>query len=135
MTMRTTLPLLLVLLTACASDRRELEQLVGAPLAHDTQVTSWQPNPDLKPSAYYAVRKLDEAGFRRLAGAVGLTPTPSAGIAEAVWRLPVGVTLKGWAAPSVPAGAGLDARGSVGGANVWLRWHEGTVFLVALRAS
>ena len=106
MTVRTA-TLVLVLLTACASDRRELEQLVGAPLAHDTQVTSWQPNPDLKPSAYYGVRKLDEAGFRRLAGAVGLTPTPSAGIAEAVWRLPVGVTLKGWAAPSVPAGAGL----------------------------
>jgi hypothetical protein len=133
--MRTTLPLLLVLLTACASDRRELEQLVGTPLTRDTELTSWQFSPDYKPTEYYGVRKLDEAGFRRLVSAVGLTPKASAGIAEAVWRLPAGVTLKGWAAPSVPAGAGLDARGTVGGAIVWLRWHEGTMFLVAHRAS
>lgn len=119
------------------SDKTELKRLLGAPAAvwvDEARLQSWSLDPDHKPPAYYLLREMDEATFRRLAGQSGLAVVPSTALAEAVWRLPDGVHLSGWNAPEVPGGAGLQAQGRLGAANVWLRWHAGRLSMVVRRA-
>ncbi|MDD4881616.1 MAG: hypothetical protein PHX10_08575 [Gallionellaceae bacterium] len=120
------------------SEKSELKRLLGeggAGLIDGAEVVAWGLDPDHKPDAYYALRGMDEGGFRRLATQAGLPVVPASALAEAIWKLPEGVKLPGWAAPSLPAGEGLQARGGMGDANVWLRWHAGKLYIVALRAS
>ncbi len=121
-----------------SSNRQELQQLLGSAgqaIADDAQWAAWTPDPNHKPRGFYLVRVLDEDGFRRLASSTGLQVTLVPDLVEAVWSLPAGVDLAQWRAPAVPAGSGLQALGAVGGSNVWLRWHEGMLYGVVLRAS
>ncbi|CAN5909629.1 hypothetical protein BH11PSE8_BH11PSE8_00630 [soil metagenome] len=121
-----------------SSDKRDLRQLLGdagAVLIDDAKVAAWQPDPDHKPRAYYVVRSVDEAGFRRLAGQLSLAVAPNPAIEEAVWKLPAGVDLADWAADTMAPAAGLQAKGTLGSGNAWLRWQGGRLFVVVLRAS
>ncbi|MET0333892.1 MAG: hypothetical protein ABW190_06445, partial [Rhizobacter sp.] len=67
----------------------------------------------------------------QLAQRVSLPVAPTPAFAEAVWRLPPGVTAPDWKAPEVPAGAGLQASGPVGGTVLSMRWHQGHAYIVA----
>jgi hypothetical protein len=117
------------------SDRSDLRRLLGptaAILADDSaRLAAWAPDSNYKPTSYYLLQMLDEAAFRQQVDAVGLSVGPSPASAEAVWRLPEGVVLQGWAADEVPPGAGLQASGTLGGMAVWLRWHQGQAYTVA----
>lgn len=120
------------------STKSELKRLLGeggSDLIEDAEVVAWGLDPDHKPNAYYALRSIDEEGFRELVARNGFGVAPIPTFAEAIWTLPEGLKLSGWTAPSVLAGAGLQAQGAISDANVWLRWHEGLLFIVALRAS
>ena len=57
-----------------------------------------------------------------------MLPSPEA--SEAIWRLPAGMTLPGWAADAVPPSAALQARGGVGETVAWMRWYQGQLFVV-----
>lgn len=121
-----------------SSDERDLRMLLGdagAVLIDDAEVCTWQPDPDHKPLAYYVLRRLDEADFRRLAAQLSLTLAPNPALDEAIWKLPPDLRLAAWAATSIAPGAGLQAQAALGGSNAWLRWHGGTLFLVVRRAS
>jgi hypothetical protein len=118
---------------------REVRRLLGrageAVASDDASIAAWEPDPNYKPQQYHLVRKLDEASFRALAQQAGLAVQASPQASEAIWRLPAGVTLAGWAADAVPPGAALQARGGVGEAVLWLRWYQGQLFVVVLPAS
>jgi len=121
-----------------SSDKRDLQRLLGeqgAPLVDGAEIVTWQPDPDHKPRAYYALRSVDEAGLRRLAGPLGVALEPNPAVEVAVWKLPPGVSLPGWAAAAMAPGSGLQAQGGVPGANFWLRWQGGRLFVVVMRAS
>lgn len=121
-----------------SNDKRDLRRLLGdagAVLIDDAEVVAWQPDPDHKPRAYYVLRRLDEADFRRLTAQLSLTLAPNPALDEAIWKLPPDLDLPAWAAPSITPGAGLQAQAALGGGNAWLRWHAGTLFLVVRRAS
>ena len=118
--------------------RRELRRLLGSAGAaiapDDAAIAAWAPDPDHQPQQYHLLRALDEAAFRALARQAGLALQPSPQGREAIWRLPAGVSLAGWAADAVPPGAGLQAQGAVGETVTWMRWHRGQLFVVVLRA-
>jgi hypothetical protein len=117
------------------SEMKDLKRLlgpVGAALVEDCELVAWQPDLNAKPQAYYLRRRVDEAAFRGLAGQAGFTVAPVPALVEAVWRLPPDLAFPGWAAATVPPGAGLQASGSVGEAAVWLRWHDGAAYMVML---
>lgn len=121
-----------------SSDKRDLQRLLGEPgaaLVEGAEIATWQPDPDHKPRAYYALRSVDEAGLRRMAGPLGLTLEPIPAVELAVWKLPAGVALQGWAAAAMAPGSGLQAQGGVPGANLWLRWQGGRLFVVVMRAT
>lgn len=118
-----------------SGDRGRLRTLLGsdgALLVDDATVAAWQPDENYVPKRFHALRALDEATFRRLAAQVGLKVGPSPAAEEAIWRLPEGVTLAGWRAPDAPPAGALQASGQVGTAGVWLRWFDGTMYMVAL---
>ena len=120
-----------------SSDKRDLQRLLGdrgAALVEGAEIATWQPDPDHKPSTYYALRSLDEAGLRKLAAHLNMTVAPIPALEEAIWKLPPGVSLPGWAASAVAPGAGLQAQATLGSGNTWLRWHGGQLFVVVLRA-
>jgi hypothetical protein len=112
---------------------RDLQRLLGpgssAWLEH-AQVAGWQPDPNFKPVTYFVRRRADEAIFRRLAGESKLAVRPSAAVPEAIWQLPADMAFPGWAADKVPAGAGLDVRGSIGDAMIFARWYADDLWLV-----
>lgn len=120
------------------SDHQDLRRLLGSPgdalVSDDSRIAAWTPDANYRPQGYYLLRALDEPGLRALAGQTGLSLSPS-GAAEAVWRLPAPLKLPGWAADQLAPGAGLQARGTLGGAAVWLRWYQGQAFLVVLPSS
>lgn len=121
-----------------SSDKRDLQRLLGeagAALVEGAEIVTWQPDPDHKPRAYYALRSVDEAALRGIAGRLGLALGPNPAIEEAVWKLPPGVALQGWAAASLVPGSGLQAQKAMAGANLWLRWHGGRLYVVVMRAS
>ena len=118
--------------------RQDLRNLLapnGEVLVQDAAIVAWEPDANYKPQAYYLVRSLEEAIFRRLAKQANLTVVPSPEVAEGVWQLPAGLKLHGWTPQDVPPSAGLQASGTVGTAAVWLRWYRGKMFLVALPSS
>jgi hypothetical protein len=117
-----------------SSTERDLRRLLGpgGELADDARIAGHAPDPNYKARTFYLLRRLDEAAFRDLAQRVGLGVAPTPKTADAVWRLPEGVVLPGWSAADVPAGTGLQANGNVGSAAVWLRWHQGSAYIVAL---
>ena len=116
----------------------ELQRLLGdagAAIARDDMaIAAWTPDPDHKPQQYRLLRSVDEAGFRAMAQQAGLVVQATPQATEAIWRLPAGVALAGWAADTVPPGAGLQARGAVGETVTWLRWHQGRLFAVVVPA-
>jgi hypothetical protein len=115
------------------SSDRDLQRLLGASGAgwlDHAQVAAWQPDPNLKPVSYFVRRSIDEAAFRQLASDSHLTVVPSATSPEAIWQLPAGATIAGWGAANIPAGGGLDARGSVGEVTLFARWYDGQAWLV-----
>lgn len=121
---------------AAVGYERDLQQLLGPGssvwLEH-AQVAGWQPDLNFKPVTYFVQRRVNEVTFRRLADESKLAVRTSAAAAEAIWQLPAGVVLSGWAADKVPAGAGLDARGSIGDAMLFARWYAGDLWLVVAR--
>ena len=118
------------------SSRKDLARLLGvhaAALMDDsTHLAAWSPDTNYKPQSYYAVRDMDEAAFRNTAARVSLQVAAVPAVVDAIWRLPAGVALPGWSADSWPLGAGLQFNGTVGGAAVWMRWHQGRSCLVVL---
>jgi hypothetical protein len=120
------------------SHLREVRRLLGsageAIAPDDAAIAAWAPDPNYKPKQYRLLRPMDEAAFRALAKQAGLAVQPSPEAAEAIWRLPAGVTLAGWTADTVPPGAALQARGGVGDTVTWMRWHQGQLFVVVLPA-
>jgi hypothetical protein len=114
---------------------QDLARILGAQASgwlEHTAVMVWQPDPNRKPFTYYVKRTIDEPGFRRLAVAATLSIEPSAAAREAVWELPAGARFDGWGAPTVPAGTGLDARGKIGRATVYARWHDQSLWFVVM---
>ncbi|MES2717004.1 MAG: hypothetical protein V4795_14640 [Pseudomonadota bacterium] len=118
------------------SSRKDLGRLLGehaAVLLDDSARTAaWSPDSNFKPQNFYMLRDMDEATFRRAATRVGLPVGPAPAATDSVWRLPTGVTLPGWLADALPAGAGLQCSGTLGGAAVWMRWYQGHAYVVAL---
>jgi hypothetical protein len=116
------------------SDRDDLKDLLGshaaALLGPDARLAAWAPDPDHKPVAYYLTLPLAEAALRAWAAAHQLTLQPTPAAAEGIWRLPAGVQLAGWHAPEVAAGAGWQARASLPRGGLWLRWQQGTAWVV-----
>jgi len=118
------------------TDAAGLRQLLGAAaeplLGWDATLAAWVPDANYRPQAWYAMRPLDAAALHRLAAQQQLVLRPPPAAAEALWQLPAGVVLPGWRAATLPAEGTLQARGTLGQAAVWLRWHGGTLYLVAL---
>ena len=125
-------------MSSSRSHLREVRRLLGrageAIAPDDASIAAWAPDPNYKPQQYHLLRPMDEAAFRALAQQGGLTVSPTPEAKEAIWRLPAGVSLAGWAADTVPPGAGLQARGGVGETVTWMRWHQGQLFVVVLPA-
>ena len=125
-------------MSSSRSHLREVRRLLGsageAIAPDDAVIAAWAPDANYKPKQYRLLRAMDEAAFRALAQQAGLTVTPTPEATEAIWRLPAGVSLTGWKADTVPPGAGLQARGGVGGTVTWMRWHQGELFVVVLPA-
>lgn len=117
------------------STRRDLQQLLGDSgavwLDDSARLAAWSPDPNYKPQAYYLLRPMDEAAFRRAADLGGLAVVLAPPVEQAVWRLPAGVKLPGWQADSLPPGTGLQALGTLGSVAVAARWHQGHAYLVA----
>lgn len=121
-----------------SSDKQDLRRLLGDPgtaLVEGAEVATWQPDPDHKPSTYYALRSMDESNMRKLAKSLGMTVAPIPALEEAIWKLPPEVRLPGWAAAAVAPGDGLQGQATFGSANAWMRWHGGQLFVVVLRAN
>lgn len=123
-------------MSSTRTHQREIRRLLGGAgddmVTDDTRLAAWLPDPNYKPQAYYLVRPLDEPALRALAQRRGLSLAPSAATTEAIWRLPAGLVLPGWAADAVPPGAGLQAQATLGSAAVWLRWHQGLAYIVVM---
>ncbi len=115
---------------------QDLRRLLGSPgdalVSDEARIAAWAPDANYRPQAYYLLRAIDEPALQALARQTGLGLAPPGSGQEAVWRLPQGVALDGWAADALAPGAGLQARGTLGGAAVWLRWHQGQAFIVVL---
>ena len=120
------------------SHLREVRRLLGsageAIAPDDTAIAAWAPDANYKPKQYRLLRPMDEPAFRALAQQAGLAVQQSPEASEAIWRLPAGVTLAGWAADAVPPGAALQARGGVGETVTWMRWHQGQLYVVVTPA-
>lgn len=118
------------------SHHQDLRRLLGSPgdalVSDEARIAAWAPDANYQPQGYYLLRAIDEPGLRALAQRVGLVLAPPTTGHEAVWRLPQGVELAGWAADALAPGTGLQSRGTLGGAAVWLRWHQGQAFIVVL---
>ena len=125
-------------MSSSRSHLREVRRLLGsageAIAPDDTAIAAWAPDANYKPKQYRLLRPMDEAAFRALVQKVGLAVQPSPEASEAIWRLPAGMTMAGWAADAVPPGAALQARGGVGETVTWMRWHQGQLFVVVLPA-
>jgi hypothetical protein len=126
-------------MSSSRSHLREVRRLLGSAgeafAPDDSSIAAWAPDPNYKPKRYHLLRQVDEAAFRALAQQASMAVQPSPEASEAVWRLPAGVALAGWTADTVPPGAALQARGGVGEAVVWMRWHQGQLFTVVLPAA
>ena len=121
-----------------SSNKQELKHLLadaGAVLIDEAEVVAWQPDPNYKPRAYYVVCPMDEKRYRQLAEQLSLTVTAASTLDEAIWMLPPDLHFPEWVAQEVTPEAGLESRGSLGSANIWLRWHAGKMFLVVQRAT
>lgn len=118
------------------ADAAGLRQLLGDAaeplLGADATLAAWTPDANYRPQAWYALRPIDEAALHRLAAQQQLVLRPPPAAPEAVWLLPAGVVLPGWRAATLPPEGTLQARGTLGQAAVWLRWHGGMLYLVAL---
>lgn len=125
-------------MSSSRSHLREVRRLLGsageAIAPDDTAIAAWAPDANYKPKQYRLLRPMDEAAFRALVQQVGLAVQPSPEASEAIWRLPAGMTMAGWAADAVPPGAALQARGGVGETVTWMRWHQGQLFVVVTPA-
>lgn len=120
-----------------SSSKSELKYLLGdasSLLVDDAEIAAWQPDPNYKPSEYYVQRTMDRAGFLHLAEQLKLPVTPTTALKEATWTLPPEMDLPAWNAQAATPGAGLETQSSLGSAIIWLRWYEGTMYLVVVRA-
>ena len=97
----------------------------------DGKVAAWQPDLNLQPYAYYLVRKISRDDFVAFLQHLDWLVESAQG-ADAIWLLPNGVHLDGWAPDAALQGQGLQAAGTLGAAGVWLRWHDQKMLAVVM---